>query len=142
MVSNDDDCRILSIIDWDGVSTPPLCLGNERYQHWLTHDWDPLMYRYDPKNPNDKQENSPEDLERYRDIYATYMQRLVGGEREAFTGISHVYEALEIAAGNIYSPACIISLLCQKCIDATRQRKRMILPYMMFWWRIECRMDF
>ncbi|RPB20353.1 hypothetical protein L211DRAFT_524223 [Terfezia boudieri ATCC MYA-4762] len=77
MISNDDDCDILSIIDWDGVATSPLCLGNERYPHWLTREWDPLMYQYDPEDPeNNKLENSPEDLQRYREIYATYMQRL------------------------------------------------------------------
>ena len=122
MISNDDDCRILSIIDWDGVATSPLCLGNERYPHWLTRDWDPLMYRYDPENPEkNKWENSPEDLQRYREIYATYMQRLVGCEREAFTSFSHIYESLEIAAGNMYSFSNIVYLLCRKCIEASRQ---------------------
>jgi len=43
MISNDGDYRMLSIIDWDGVATSPLCLGNERYPHWLTREWDPLM---------------------------------------------------------------------------------------------------
>jgi len=122
MVSNDGDCRILSIIDWDGVATSPLCLGNERYPHWLTRDWDPLMYQYDPENPENNQlENSPEDLQRYREIYATHMQRLVGCEREAFTRFSHIYESLEIAAGNIYAFAGIVDLLCRKCIEASRQ---------------------
>jgi len=122
MISNDDDCRILGIIDWDGVATSPLCLGNERYPHWLTRDWDPLMYQYDHENPEkSKWENSPEDLQRYREIYATYMQRLVGCEREAFTSFSHIYESLEIAAGNMYALGGIVCLLCQKCIEVSRQ---------------------
>ncbi|KAF8434020.1 hypothetical protein BGX38DRAFT_179909 [Terfezia claveryi] len=122
MISNDADCRILSIIDWDGVATSPLCLGNERYPRWLTRDWDPLMYQYDPETPENIQlENSPEDLQRYREIYATHMQTLVGCEREAFTRFSLIYELLEIAAGNIYVFAGIVDFLCEKCIEATRQ---------------------
>ena len=122
MISNDSDCRILSIVDWDGVATSPLCLGNERYPPWLTRDWDPLVYQYDAENPeNNELENAPKDLHRYREIYATHMQRLVGCEREALTRFSHIYESLEIAAGNIYSFVGIVDLLCEKCIEASRQ---------------------
>jgi len=80
------------------------------------------MYQYDPENPEkSKWENSPEDLQWYREIYATYMQKFVGCEREAFTGFSHIYESLEVAAGNVYALGGIAHLLCQKCIEVSRQ---------------------
>jgi len=49
------------------------------------------------------------------------MQGLVGCERETFTMFSHIYESVEIAAGNIYAFASIADLLCRKCIETSRQ---------------------
>ncbi|KAF8418673.1 kinase-like domain-containing protein [Tirmania nivea] len=124
IISNDSDCRILSIIDWDGVETSPLCLGNEAYPHFITRDWDPLMYHYDPKNPaSKKRENSPEQLQHYREIFATSMQSLVGPERECFTRYSHIYEALAIAAGDKFCYAEIIFMLIEKCLEASAQNE-------------------
>ncbi|KAF8449595.1 hypothetical protein BGX38DRAFT_1270088 [Terfezia claveryi] len=123
MISNDGECRILSIIDWDGATTSPLCIGNERYPSWLSREWHPVVYHYDPHDPeNNDLENSPEELERFRDIYSTYMQDLVGCEREALTEFSHIYEMLEIAAANVYSIKSIVHSLCRKCITASRPR--------------------
>ena len=81
-----------------------------------------VVYQYDDENPENNQlENSPEDLQYYREIYATHMQQLVGCDREAFTRFSHIYESLQIAAGNKYAFAGIVIVLCHKCIEASRQ---------------------
>ncbi|KAF8432798.1 hypothetical protein BGX38DRAFT_1146326 [Terfezia claveryi] len=124
IISNDSDCRILSIIDWDGIETSPLCLGNEGYPHFITRDWDPLIYHYDPKNPESKKwENSPEQLQHYREIFVTSMQSLVGPERECFTRYSHIYQALAIAAGDKYCLSGIIFMLIEKCLEASTQNE-------------------
>lgn len=76
LVSPEGELR--GIIDWDGVGTVPRCIGNERYPSWLTRDWDPAKYAYrDGRAEDDAQchENSPEELARYRAMYAEFMEQ-------------------------------------------------------------------
>ena len=112
------------------------------------------MYVYcpdtNPNNPNDpnnldseKQmnrnrfQNSPAELERYRDIYSKHVETLVNASQDCgedcgergrdkrmltFTTFSHIYEALELAAGNCFVRGGIVHLLIERCLDAFRPR--------------------
>lgn len=44
IVSEEGELR--GLIDWDGITAVPRCIGNERYPSWLTRDWDPVKYSY------------------------------------------------------------------------------------------------
>lgn len=94
-----EDGTLTAIIDWDNVQTAPDCIGCCSYPAWLTRDWDPLMYGYG--TPDTKWENSPEELEGYRNYYATKMSSLGSAK---FTTKSHIHEAVCIAASN---PLCM-----------------------------------
>ena len=82
-----EEGHLLSLIDWDGVSSVPRCLGNERYPSWLTRDWDPVAYAYSSEREADialrkdeddcpMPENSPEELRHYRAMYASIFAKL------------------------------------------------------------------
>ena len=58
IVSTEGELR--GVIDWDGVTAIPTCLGNERYPSWLTRDWDPMMYGYSTPASSEAQ-HSPGD---------------------------------------------------------------------------------
>ena len=53
IVSTEGELR--GVIDWDGVTAIPTCLGNERYPSWLTRDWDPMMYGFSPAASSEAQ---------------------------------------------------------------------------------------
>src|SRR5271170_4985010 len=66
-----------ALIDWDNVHTVPRCIGYSRYPSWITTDWNPLMYRYG--RPACRIENSPEEMDYFRKIYAARMRSLLPG---------------------------------------------------------------
>lgn len=39
-----EEGRVSSIVDWDGVETSPHSTGNRAYPRFLTYDWCPAMY--------------------------------------------------------------------------------------------------
>jgi aminoglycoside phosphotransferase (APT) family kinase protein len=97
----DDDGNVTGFIDWDSVKTQPRVLGYCRYPTFITRDWDPAMYAYG--EPDANRENSPEELSRYRQIYADAFARigLLASDFSADdTKLSHIVEAIEIAAGS------------------------------------------
>ncbi|KAL4949292.1 hypothetical protein BDW69DRAFT_174773 [Aspergillus filifer] len=104
-----EDGELLSIIDWDGVSTVPRSIGNRRYPGWLTRDWDPAMYGYEPSmddgvEPEGVWEDSPESLAQYRGIYNELMAKHSGSSSGTnFTRISLLTENLAIA---VEDPRC------------------------------------
>lgn len=86
------------IIDWDLVQTLPRCVGYCRYPSWITRDWDPLMYGW-PKIK--ESENSPEELQRYREHFDREMGAALGWKGDwIYTKKSHIREAVWIAALN------------------------------------------
>ena len=78
-----EEGKLCGLIDWDGVSVGPRCIGCEKYPSWLTRDWDPVMYRYDPEDPIPN-ENSPEELAHYRSVYRRAMQRALAKPEAAY----------------------------------------------------------
>ena len=93
----DEGGALTGIIDWDLVQTMPRCVGYCRYPSWITRDWDPLMYGW----PKRASENSPQELERYREIYNEKMGEALGGGGDwKYTKRSEVREAVWIAALN------------------------------------------
>ena len=97
----DRDGGISGFIDWDGAHTQSPIASFARYPSWITPDWDPIMYAYDEEDA--EMENSPEELERYRRIYAA---AFAGVDLPATcyltddTKLSHLLEALGTAAHN------------------------------------------
>ena len=90
------DGELSGVIDWDGIAAVPRAVGYECYPSWLTRDWDPIKYGYpDSHLP----ENSPEELHRYRELYASYMEE----RSKSITRRSLLCECLEIAAND---PRC------------------------------------
>ena len=91
----DDDGRLMGIVDWDLASTMLRCIGYCRYPAWITRDWDPVGYGW----PGSEEENSPEELKRYREYYdgslGSHHRRMKGWE---FTERSHMWGAICIAA--------------------------------------------
>ncbi len=69
--------NLRAIIDWDGVSTVPRCVGNETYPGWLTRDWDPAKYFYSPGQDENIYENSPEELQGYRVMYRRFIGKAI-----------------------------------------------------------------
>lgn len=71
-----EEGHLCGLIDWDGVTTEPRCIGCEAYPSWLTRDWDLMIYHYDPMvHQDEQQENSPEELAHYRMIYKESIQK-------------------------------------------------------------------
>ena len=74
-----EDGTLCGIIDWDGVGAVPHTVGCLRYPLWLIHDWEPSNYNYDAatggkKVESDRRENSPIENQRYRAMYARFME--------------------------------------------------------------------
>jgi len=66
--------KITGLIDWDNAQTVPSICGFAWYPSWITRDWDPHMYGW-PYMP--ETENSPEQLERYRQHYFDEMKTVL-----------------------------------------------------------------
>lgn len=95
LVNEDGD--LVSLIDWDGVTAMPRCLGNEAYPKWLVKDWNASVYSWIAETDGSEEEdapskadrgaieehffgpnhdtNSPEELIFYRYIYETAMMQ-------------------------------------------------------------------
>jgi hypothetical protein len=96
-----EDGSLRGLVDWDGVAAVPRCVGNRRYPSWLIRDWDPEIYSYDSKQDDTVQgENSPEELARYREIYAQAMERTLSEYDlgQNITRNSLILENIRIAA--------------------------------------------
>ncbi|KAI9713756.1 MAG: hypothetical protein M1828_001350 [Chrysothrix sp. TS-e1954] len=106
----DEEGTVTGIIDWDGVYTHAIIGGYARYPSWITRDWDPHMYAYGKQDSEDgsdsdscMEEDSPEDLARYRSIYLTAFESLElpsSAWTSKLTSQSHMFEAIEIAIGD------------------------------------------
>jgi len=96
-----EDGTLVALIDWDQIQTVPRCIGYGRYPSWITRDWDPVKYGYQVKDCCP--ENSPEELEYFRKIYAAHISPLLS-EPFDYSTKSHLFEAVWIAAG---SPICL-----------------------------------
>ncbi|KAI4181716.1 MAG: hypothetical protein LQ346_006717 [Caloplaca aetnensis] len=66
------DGSLRGFVDWDGVVAVPRCIGCEEYPLWLTSDWDPTYWNYDPEHDRilDDPVMLPAELKHYRDLYA------------------------------------------------------------------------
>ncbi|KAF7299134.1 APH domain-containing protein [Mycena indigotica] len=95
----DGEGNITGLIDWDNARTKPDYLGFARFPGWITRDWDPLMYGW----PHSDNENSPEELNKYRQYYFDEMKTIlaaIGSTDYYLTEKAHVFEALVIAMAN------------------------------------------
>jgi hypothetical protein len=102
-----EDGTITAFIDWDDVHTLPHYLGYGRYPSWLTRDWDPARYAFGSPFAH-LPENSPEELDYYRQHYANSMHALRPEGKTDFTTKSHLHEAVWIAASSPISQPMIV----------------------------------
>lgn len=94
----DGDDNVTGIIDWDHVQTLPRFIGYCRFPSWITRDWDPLMYGWPIMKES---ENSPEELQRYREHFNNEMGAALGWKGDwVHTKKSHIREAVWIAIFN------------------------------------------
>ncbi|KAI9827423.1 MAG: hypothetical protein M1819_006964 [Sarea resinae] len=114
-----EEGSIQGLIDWDGVSAVPRCIGNDRYPSWLTRDWDEVCYRYSAGPECNKAtllENSPEELEKYRALYARFIESSFNstqcGGATTTTPIDEAGEA-NLATGSFQRPWTRGSLLLE-----------------------------
>lgn len=120
----DDDRNITGIIDWDDMNTVPRQGGYASYPAWITRDWDPLMYTYNPDFGKEdqaktapelreqQQEDSPSELAQFRTEYlAIYSDIDPVGAR--FTRHSHIFEAIQIAIDLPYLRGHIVDKLAR-----------------------------
>lgn len=113
----DERGNFTGIVDWGNVQAVPAFLGYSRFPGWITRDWDPLMYGY----PHIETEDSPEELRRYRRWYASRMKQLLNGRGESrFTGKSHIFEAVTIAA---MSEVCRLEIV-RKIVERVSRGKK------------------
>ena len=102
-----EDGTLCGILDWDGVSAVPHTVGCLKYPLWLTRDWEPSNYNYDAakqgkKSETGRWENSPEENECYRVMYAQFIEtelshRGMDGRFEKITRLSLLAGVLESA---------------------------------------------
>ena len=93
----DEKGNLTGLIDWDNAQTYPRFLGYCCYPGFINRDWDPMVYGY----PESENENSPEELARYRQMYFDKMSQLLKGKDDViFIAKSHIFEALQIATFN------------------------------------------
>lgn len=116
----DDEGNITGFIDWDSVITQPRVLGYCRYPTFITRDWDPAMYAYGEGDST--HENSPQELSYYRQIYADVFAHF-GLPATEFspddTKLSHIVEAIEIAAGSRICRSGIVEKLLDHAFHHT-----------------------
>ena len=78
----EDDGTLCGIIDWDGVAAVPISIGCLKYPDWLMSDWNP-EYDYCP-GESKQQQNSPEELATYRNMYAQFVEAFSSIACESF----------------------------------------------------------
>lgn len=87
--------NLIGAIDWDGVCFQPRFVGNESYPIWLTHDWNP------EKDIEDDRLSTPEDLTRYRSMYAEFIgeskARIEGSSSTSMTKLTLLAGVLALA---------------------------------------------
>jgi len=106
----DYDGNITGIIDWDGVQTMPRGYGFSCYPSWITRDWDPIMYGCSEPGFED----TPVILSCYRQAYASAFQDInlpTSNYMPDETRLSHIYEAIYIAASSFWNLSPIDKLL-------------------------------
>ena len=115
-----NDGTLCGIIDWDGVAAVPHERGALRYPLFISRDWDPRNYNYDPTTggerwPHGRMEEGPLAQDFYRSIYAHFMETelasLIDTDQEAkrvnmLTRYSHLVACIETAASNPWSTEC------------------------------------
>lgn len=126
----DNDGNLAGIVDWDGTSAVPRCLGNECYPSFLTSDWNPEVYGYESDMEDDDYvldldahkplEDSPETLRELRNTYLSIAMELQQGRKaekqeelfsqhlESVCRASVVTENIATAA---YDPLCRAQIL-------------------------------
>lgn len=114
----DEQGNLTGIIDWEAVHTVPRFLGYCSFPSWITRDWDPVMYGY-PKIKDT--ENTPEELNRYRQRYSAKMQEMLHGIGDArFANKTHVFEAVRIAAESGICRSEVVILIMERVLGVGR----------------------
>lgn len=123
-----EDGSLKGIIDWDGVVTAPHCIGCEEYPLFLTPDWNPHYWDYDPEEGRAIEENGPvmfpNELEHYRAVYAQKVAAALhenGYPNVSRTKVSGLARSLYIAANEPESLPYNVDMILAKIIDFSQQ---------------------
>ncbi|KAL8864249.1 MAG: hypothetical protein Q9198_009993, partial [Flavoplaca austrocitrina] len=129
------DGSLRGLVDWDGVGALPRCVGCEEYPLWLTRDWDPHWWNYDPIKESMIDEDgdpvmTPRELDRFRNFYAQSIEaalneqdpeRPTSGPRTlgSTTRLSSMARCLYVAANEPLSMTYNVSMIMEKIMTIT-----------------------
>ncbi|KAL9628753.1 MAG: hypothetical protein Q9204_005689 [Flavoplaca sp. TL-2023a] len=129
------DGSLRGLVDWDGVAALPRCIGCEEYPLWLTRDWDPHWWNYDPIKGSVIDEDgdpvmTPHELDRFRNFYAQSIgaalneqdpERPASGPRTfgPTTRLSALARCLYVAANEPLSMTYNVSMIMEKIMTIT-----------------------
>ncbi|KAL8922454.1 MAG: hypothetical protein Q9208_005176 [Pyrenodesmia sp. 3 TL-2023] len=123
-----EDGSLRGIVDWDGAATVPHCIGCEEYPLWLTSDWDPNSWAYDPEKACATDEKAmvmvPDELDHYRAMYAQKIEdalRNHGVLTHPMTKVSGLARSLYIAANHPESLEHNVDMILDKIIHLSEQ---------------------
>ena len=130
-----EDGSLRGFVDWDGVAAVPRCIGCEEYPLWLTRDWDPHWWNYDPIKGSVIDEDgdpvmTPIELDRFRSFYAQSIEAALNEqdpERPKFgprtfgstTRLSALARCLYVAANEPLSMTYNVSMIMEKIMVIT-----------------------
>lgn len=122
------DGSLKGIVDWDGVAAVPHCIGCEEYPLYLTTDWDPHYWDYDPEKGCITNDNPiaivPDELNHYRDIYAQKIEAALEDKRypnRSRTKVSSLARSLYISANEPEALPYNVDMILGKIIDFSEQ---------------------
>ncbi|KAI4287458.1 MAG: hypothetical protein L6R35_003281 [Caloplaca aegaea] len=134
------DGSLRGMVDWDGVAAVPRCLGCEEYPLWLSSDWDPSYWNYDPELECVLREPAmlPAELDHYRALYQQSVDDALtngcshdvsstvqvhgeiqqgGGRRSSRTRVSCLARSLYIAANEPKALPYNVDMILEKIIN-------------------------
>lgn len=123
-----EDGSLKGIVDWDGAAAVPRCIGCEEYPLWLTPDWNPNCWAYDPEKGCATDEQTmvmiPNELDHYRAVYVQKIEdalRNGGALSLARTKVSGLARSLYIAANQPDSLADNVDMILDRVIEFSQQ---------------------
>ena len=130
-----EDGSLRGLIDFDGAAAVPRCIGCEAYPLWLTPDWDPHYWNYDPEvgeiiDEEDRHVVLPEELKRCRELYTQSIETALRNHDQSSptssksdgysrTKLSGLARSLYIAANEPISMTYNISMIMDRITSLT-----------------------
>jgi hypothetical protein len=107
----DSEGKVTGFIDWDGVGTDASIAGYAQVPVVLCEDWNPAYYEY-ADGTGDDGHLAPSQLAGMRNYYSTVFAEMMEGHEDydpRMTSLSHVVQAIDVAAVDEYSRQYVVS---------------------------------